>query len=86
MYFHIGQDFVLNTKNIIGIFDLDTAGSARRTQRLLRAASTDGAVIDACAPGTVPRSFVVLDFPENGLCLSQLSPKALKNRAETALL
>ncbi len=26
MYFHAGQDFVLNTRDVIGVFDLDTAG------------------------------------------------------------
>lgn len=24
MYFHAGQDFVLNTRDVIGVFDLDT--------------------------------------------------------------
>ena len=26
MYFHAGQDFVLNTRDLLGVFDLDTAG------------------------------------------------------------
>ena len=24
LYFHAGQDFVLNTRDVIGVFDLDT--------------------------------------------------------------
>ena len=27
LYFHAGQDFVLNTRDVIGVFDLDTAGA-----------------------------------------------------------
>ena len=29
LYFHAGQDFVLNTRDVIGVFDLDTAGASR---------------------------------------------------------
>ena len=36
MYFHAGQDFVLNTRDVIGIFDLDTAGASKRTQEYFR--------------------------------------------------
>ena len=32
MYFHAGQDFVLNTRDVIGVFDLDTAGASCRTE------------------------------------------------------
>ena len=28
MYLHVGQDFVLNDREIIGVFDLDTATDA----------------------------------------------------------
>ena len=36
MYFHAGQDFVLNTRDVIGVFDLDTAGASRRTEEYFR--------------------------------------------------
>ena len=34
LYFHAGQDFVLNTRDVIGVFDLDTAGASRRTEEI----------------------------------------------------
>ena len=84
MYFHAGQDFVLNTRDVLGVFDLETAGASRRTQAFFQTAETEGAVVDLCAPGTLPRSFILTDFPDETLYLSQLSPAALKKRAEKA--
>ncbi len=86
MYFHAGQDFVLNTKSIIGIFDLDTAGASRRTQAFFRGVERSGAVVDTCAPGTVPRSFAVTDAPQNTVYLCALTPAALRRRAENGVL
>lgn len=84
MYFHAGQDFVLNTRDLLGVFDLDTAGASRRTEEFFRSAEAQGAVVDLCAPGTLPKSFLLTDFPDETLYLSQLSPAALKKRAEKA--
>ena len=84
MYFHAGQDFVLNTRDVLGVFDLETAGASRRTQAFSQTAESEGAVVDLCAPGTLPRSFILTDFPDETLYLSQLSPAALKKRAEKA--
>ena len=84
MYFHAGQDFVLNTRDVLGVFDLETAGASRRTQAFFQTAESEGAVVDLCAPGTLPHSFILTDFPDETLYLSQLSPAALKKRAEKA--
>lgn len=85
MYFHAGQDFILNTDEVIGIFDLDTAGASRRTQAFFRAAEETGAVVDLCGPGAVPRSFILTDFPDQTLYLSPLSGRALARRSQEAL-
>ena len=86
MYFHAGQDFVLNTRDVIGVFDLDTAGAYRRTEEYFRSAEDNGAVVDLCTPGSLPKSFLVTDFPDETIYISQLSPAALKKRAEKAEL
>ena len=82
LYFHAGQDFVLNTRDVIGVFDLDTAGASRRTEEYFRHVESEGAVVDLCAQGTLPKSFLVTDFPDETIYISQLSPAALKKRAE----
>ena len=74
MYFHAGQDFVLNTRDVIGVFDLDTAGASRRTEEYFRHAENEGAVVDLCAPGTLPKSFMVTDFPDETVYISQPGP------------
>ena len=86
MYFHAGQDFVLNSRDVIGVFDLDTVGASRRTEEYFRSAEDNGAVVDLCAPGSLPKSFLVTDFPDETIYISQLSPVALKKRAEKAEL
>ncbi len=82
MYFHAGQDFVLNTRDVLGVFDLDTAGASRRTEEYFHTAESEGAVVDLCAMGSLPKSFIVTDFPDETVYLSPLSPAALKKRAE----
>ena len=76
MYFHAGQDFVLNTRDVIGVFDMDTAGASCRTEEYFRSAEDNGAVVDLCAPGRLPKGFLVSDFRDAPICISQLSPVA----------
>ena len=82
MYLSIGNDMAVRDSSILGIFDLDTAGASRRTQDYFRHMEAEGAVVDLCGPGGLPKSFTVTDFPTETLYLSQLSPAALKGRAE----
>lgn len=80
MYLHVGQDFVVQTRDIVGIFNLDTAGASRRTQDYFRHAEQNGAVVDLS--DTMPKSFIVTDFPDDTIYITQLSSAALRNRAE----
>ena len=86
MYLNIGGDFSVRGETIVGVFDLDTAGASRRTEEYFRSAEENGAVVDLCAPGSLPKSFLVTDFPDETIYISQLSPAALKKRAEKAEL
>ena len=54
------------------------AGASRRTEEYFRHVESEGAVVDLCAPGTLPKSFLVTDFPDETIYISQLSPAALK--------
>ena len=84
MYFHAGQDFVLNTRDVLGVFDLDTAGASRRTGDYLRRAEQEGAVVDLSAD--IPKSFILTDFPTETIYVTELSTAALKGRAEKLVL
>ncbi len=80
MYLHAGQDFILNTHNIIGIFDLDTTSPGRITHEFLRHAEQEGAVVPISE--LLPKSFIVTDFPTETVYVSPLSTATLKARAE----
>ena len=82
LYFHAGQDFVLNTRDVIGVFDLDTAGASRRTEEYFRHVESEGAVVDLCARARCPRAFLSPISPTRPFISAQLSPAALKKRAE----
>ncbi len=83
MYLHVGQDFVLNTDSILGVFDLDNTTAAgskiRYTDEFLRHAQTEGAVVDLS--DDLPKSFILTDFPAETVYLTPLSTQAIKNRS-----
>lgn len=86
MYLHIGQNEILSEHRIIGIFDLDTCSTSKRTREYLAAAEAEGVVLDVS--GELPKSFLVCDHPYHRqiVYLSQLNASTLRNRAESAQL
>lgn len=57
MYLSVGQDVVLQTKDIVGVFDIDKTSVGRDTRDFLRKAEKDGRV--TVAGGDIPVSFIV---------------------------
>lgn len=45
MYIHLGRDYVLNDRDIIGIFDLETTTTSPRGREFLNYAQKNGAVV-----------------------------------------
>ena len=86
MYLHVGQDFVLNDREIIGVFDLDTATDAGQkakiTDEFLRRAQEQGAVVDVS--GAMPKSFILTDFGGGTVYITQLSTPAIRGRSGRA--
>ena len=84
MFIHAGQDFIINSRDILGVFDLDTAtdagGKQKITDDFLRRAQAQGAVVDISA--AMPKSFILTDFAGGTVYITQLSTAALKRRAE----
>lgn len=76
MYLHLGQDFIVNTRDVIGVFDLDTATDAGQkakiTDEFLRHAQQEGAVVDVS--GSMPKSFVLTDFPDDTVYIPRYPP------------
>ncbi len=57
MYLHLGQDTLVNTKDIIGVFDLDTSTVAGDTRAFLAGAEKARKVVNVSME--LPKSFVV---------------------------
>lgn len=82
MYLHVGNNQNIRIRDIIGIFDADTATVSSVTKKYLSAADSEKMV--RFASEEIPRSFVLYREKNGsyGVCFSQLSSSALVGRAE----
>jgi len=81
MYLYLGQETVVNTKEIIGIFDLDNASTSRITKLYLTAAQKAGSIIEVTTD--IPKSFVVCENKgKTKVYLSQISSSTLRKRTD----
>ena len=85
MYLHIGKGWVLDTEEIVGIFDLDICSQSHLTRKYLAAAEKAGQVINAAED--IPKSFVVCrDKERSAVYLSQMSAATLLRRADSGVI
>lgn len=82
MYLHLGSSVSVPTEDIIGIFDLDNASTARATRAFLKAAEDEGMV--SAAGSDLPKSMVVCSPAGSWqrIYLSPLAPSTLQGRLE----
>ena len=94
MYLRLGNNAVIRSREVLGIFDLDTASASRRTRDFLAKAERQGQIHNA-AGGELPKSFVlcaggkpIRSAPGDrmqGVYLSQLNSSTLAGRWEESL-
>ena len=85
MYLHLGKGTVVNTGEIIGIFDLDITSQSHLTRKYLNMAEKAGQVINAAED--IPKSFVVCsERGKKTVYLSQMASATLLRRAESGIL
>ena len=85
MYLHIGNGKSVRRKDIIGIFDLDTATVSKITKNFINKSQKEGKV--SYFDSDLPRAFLLLD--ENGesrIRLSRISTTGLKQRLDSGLI
>ncbi len=81
MYLHLGQDKVIRTCDIIGIFDLDNCTIAKGTKQYLARAQKEGRVVNVTTE--LPKTFVVCagkGEKKAAVYISQISSATLKKR------
>lgn len=85
MYLHLGNKTVINSKEIIGIFDLDTATVSKRTRDFLSINEKKNAIINVSYE--IPNSFIVCrdENKNTKIYFSPLSSITLNKRTEENL-
>lgn len=85
MYLHLGQDTVITTESIIGIFDIDECTISKKTRDYLAAAEKNKRVVNVSYE--LPKSFVVCQKNDETIVyISQLSTKTLIKRSRNPYL
>ena len=80
MYLHLGQDTVIKTDEVVGIFDLDTATISKLSRHYLTRAEKAGNVVNVSME--LPKSFVVcMANGREQVYISQNSSATLLKRA-----
>lgn len=79
MYIDIGTDFLINTKDIVGIFDLDnTTTTTSHTQNFLNEKQRQNRVVYLVKD--IPKSFVLTQ--DGTVYVVELSSQILRKRLE----
>lgn len=80
MYLHLGQDTIVMTSRVVGVFDLDNSTVSRHTREYLAKAQREGRVVDVTHE--LPKSFIVCeDEGRETVYLSQMAAATLSKRA-----
>lgn len=80
MYLHLGQETIIRTKEILGIFDIDTTSISRHTRKFLNLAQKAGQVVNVTSE--LPKSFILTNTDnETKVYISQISASTLKKRS-----
>ena len=78
MYLHIGNHKNVRTRQILGIFDLDTASASSVTRNFIKQKEKEGKTVFAAEE--IPKSFVLTD--DGTVLFSQISSGRLLGRTE----
>ncbi len=79
MYLHAGNNKILRSSRIIGIFDLDTSSRGDDTKSYLRQAEKNG--LAESAAEELPKSFILYEDGKTArVMFSQISTSALVSR------
>lgn len=82
MYIHLGQETVVSSRDVIGIFDLESTTISKHTRKFLEKAEKSGQVVNVSYE--LPKSFTVCCKPggrEKKVYISQISSSTLRKRS-----
>jgi len=82
MYLHLGNDILVLTKDVIGIFDIENSTISKATKNFLASSEKAGRVINVSTE--LPKSFIICKEKKSetvSIYISQISPTTLRKRA-----
>ncbi len=83
MYLHLGEKKVVKKRDIVGIFDMDTATVMKATRNFLNLAEKNGSA--ETLSYELPKSFTVVGkkgTKQKKVYISQITPQTLLKRSE----
>ena len=84
MFLHLGNNILVNSKDIIGIFDLDNVTVTKTSREYLNKAEKQGEI--EYVTYELPKSFILTTKQnKNKIYISQLSVSTLNKRIENYL-
>lgn len=86
MYLHLGNDILVNSMDIIGIFDIENTSTSNITKAYLNDKNNPKKIINVSYE--MPKSFIICVNKKNEetLYISQISVSTLKKRANNIIL
>ncbi len=86
MYLHLGQETVVDSNNIVGIYDMDTSTVSKWSRDFLSVAEKEGRVVNVSFE--LPKSFIVCKEIKEGeekeiVYISPLSSQTLLRRTQS---
>lgn len=83
MYIHLGQETVVKSNDVIGIFDIESTTVSKYTRKFLEQSEKKGEIITVSYE--LPKSFIICNkqkSKKNKVFISQISPITLLKRSE----
>lgn len=80
MYIHLGEDTLVKSDDIIGIFDLDNATVMKSTREYLKKATKNKKVVNVSYD--LPKSFIVSAENDYTVYISLLSSATIASRSK----
>lgn len=84
MFLHIGNDFIINKKDIVGIFDMDNTTVSRIGREFLSNAQRQGLIVNTT--NELPKSYIIANSKDGTrVYISSISSQVLLKRANESL-
>lgn len=83
MYIHLGEEVLIKSSSVVGIFDLEKTTTQKITKDFLVSKNFDVVTVSY----EMPKSFVVCvdDSNKTTVYISQISPATLKKRSQSKI-